>query len=119
MERREEEEVVGEEKIRRILRAGQRIMEKANKLEKAVYPTRRKLTPGMGSAKAKNAKALTWKCPNCGKVNRPERRLLVILPVTRCACGEQSNVQFDFSLHKIEFNDHFLIPVIRKQRSKE
>lgn len=30
----------------------------------------------------------------------------------------QFNVQFDFLLHKVEFNDHFLIPIIRKQNPK-
>jgi hypothetical protein len=48
-----------EEEIRPILRVGQRIMGRTKRLEKAVYPTRCKLSRGMESAKGKNVKALT------------------------------------------------------------
>jgi hypothetical protein len=40
-----------EEEIRPILRVGQRIMGRTKRLEKAVYPTRCKLSRGMESAK--------------------------------------------------------------------
>ncbi|TVU30302.1 hypothetical protein EJB05_21916, partial [Eragrostis curvula] len=115
MKQKEEEE---KKKIKRIVALSQKIIKRAAAVEEAVCPRK----PRDEKCEENDAR-LTWTCKDCKAVNRPERRLLTLLPVLICQCGSElpkdSDIKFKFSMHKAELNDHFLIPNIRRQNYKE
>lgn len=81
-------------------------------------PLPRKLKMGTRSLKDKDPSLLTWRCEKCKRINYPRRYLLTDLPVIQCECGEEGDIEFDFSMANVEVNGECPVVNVKNQRKE-
>ncbi|XP_047046262.1 uncharacterized protein LOC124651174 [Lolium rigidum] len=94
------------------------ITSKLKNYPRVSQPLPRRLKIGTRSLKDKDPSLLTWTCNKCRRINYPRRYLLTDLPVIQCECGEEADIEFDFSMANIEVNGECPIGNVKNQQKE-
>lgn len=79
-------------------------------------PAPLKLVFGERPSSDRDPEDLTWTC-ECGKTNYPHRGLIADIPVLRCTCSRESDIEFDFSMANVTINNQS--PIIKENIKKQ